>query len=67
MTKLLADENVPIEAVKILKSWSIDIVSIIDFPIENSLLFVKEHAVRVVKQTKVLKLKVAAPLEVLEA
>jgi len=31
MTKLWADENVPIEAVKILKSWSIDIVSIIDF------------------------------------
>jgi len=49
MIKLLTDENVPIEAVKILKSWSIDIVSIIDFPIENSLLFVKEHAVRIVK------------------
>ena len=31
MIKLLTDENVLVEAVKILKSWSIDIVSIVDF------------------------------------
>ena len=31
MTKLLADENVPIEAVKALKRKGIDIVSVIEF------------------------------------
>lgn len=31
MTKLLADENIPIEAVKALKRKGIDIISVIDF------------------------------------
>ena len=33
MTKLLADENVPIEAVKALKRKGVDIISVIEFSV----------------------------------
>ena len=33
MTKLLADENVPIETVKALKRKGVDIISVIEFSV----------------------------------